>query len=106
MQNPKCRKCEKTVYSAELINAGKLSWHKRCFKCESCGFKLTKGAQKELGDKIVCARCYDREKDNAKVYSKLDEEKEQKQQSCSDCKEEVTPGAKFCGNCGNKLVAA
>ena len=38
--NPKCKKCNKTVYPVEAIKGANLTWHKLCFRCKSCNIPL------------------------------------------------------------------
>ena len=44
LQPPKremCTTCDKAVYQAERMEAGKNIYHKLCFKCTQCNMKLT-----------------------------------------------------------------
>ncbi|XP_072173655.1 LIM and SH3 domain protein 1-like [Diadema setosum] len=38
--NPPCAKCSKTVYPTEKLNCLDKTWHKLCFKCETCSMLL------------------------------------------------------------------
>ncbi|XP_066300140.1 LIM and SH3 domain protein 1-like isoform X2 [Branchiostoma lanceolatum] len=38
--NPKCARCEKTVYPMEKLNCLDKYWHKGCFNCEVCRMTL------------------------------------------------------------------
>merc|ERR1711991_1159840 len=82
--NPKCRVCAKTVYFAEKISYGPISWHKACFKCEICNNKLTKGTQLELDNKIVCPSCYEK---NKTVLRKSTKAKNQKKKFLQQTRE-------------------
>lgn len=35
-----CARCQKTVYPTEKLNCLDKTWHKLCFKCETCGLTL------------------------------------------------------------------
>ncbi|XP_002156849.1 LIM and SH3 domain protein 1 [Hydra vulgaris] len=39
--NPKCYRCEKTVYPVEKLNCLDKIWHKGCFNCEVCHMTLS-----------------------------------------------------------------
>lgn len=39
MMSP-CAKCNKTVYPTEKLSCLDKTWHKLCFKCETCGLQL------------------------------------------------------------------
>jgi len=48
--NPKCHRCQKTVFPVEKLSCLDKAWHKGCFNCETCRMTLSmktyKGYQK------------------------------------------------------------
>lgn len=60
-----CPKCTKRVYAAERVQAGGMVWHNTCFKCETCGKKLTVGQESLKDDKVYCKQDY------LKLYSSV-----------------------------------
>lgn len=57
---PKCRKCDESVYAAEMVTALDSKWHKMCFKCEGCDKILESGKEAEYDDKPYCKSCHDK----------------------------------------------
>ena len=58
----KCKRCCKTVYTAEKITAQGSSWHKTCFTCgldsdRGCGNSLTPSTYQEYDGIIFCKNC-------------------------------------------------
>eukprot|EP01099_Mayorella_cantabrigiensis_P002025 TRINITY_DN1882_c0_g1_i1.p1 TRINITY_DN1882_c0_g1~~TRINITY_DN1882_c0_g1_i1.p1 ORF type:complete len:549 (-),score=84.03 TRINITY_DN1882_c0_g1_i1:111-1757(-) len=60
-----CPKCSKRVYHAERVQAGGMVWHNTCFKCETCGKKLSLGQESLKDDKVYCKQDY------LKLYSSV-----------------------------------
>merc|ERR1719282_1090667 len=56
MSNPKCKVCTKTVYPMEAINFKDVAYHKLCFKCQECGFKLNLKTANGVGENLYCAK--------------------------------------------------
>eukprot|EP01135_Chromosphaera_perkinsii_P001216 Nk52_evm15s162 gene=Nk52_evmTU15s162 len=54
----KCGSCDKTVYSAEALDAASRTFHKACFKCHEpkCGMKLTLSNFKAHKGVIYCVK--------------------------------------------------
>merc|ERR1712137_656434 len=50
----KCKVCTKTVYPMEAIRFKDLTYHKLCFKCQECGFKLNLKTANGIGENIYC----------------------------------------------------
>ncbi|KAH3761494.1 transcription factor lim1 [Pelomyxa schiedti] len=55
MPSAKCAICSKTAYPLESFNAIEKTYHKDCFKCETCKLKLNLTNFKGLDGKIYCA---------------------------------------------------
>eukprot|EP01084_Bolivina_argentea_P071705 130288_1 len=54
MANPKCAICEKTVYPLEKIPAGDKTYHKWCFKCDTCKVQLNLKNFKAANGLVYC----------------------------------------------------
>lgn len=59
-QAPKCAKCDKNVYKAEEIRAANKTFHKLCFKCNSCNKLLETNILTEHQGDLYCRICYGR----------------------------------------------
>ncbi|XP_055528827.1 muscle LIM protein Mlp84B-like isoform X1 [Wyeomyia smithii] len=59
-ENPKCPKCNKSVYAAEERVAGGHKWHKGCFKCGMCGKMLDSTNCAEHENELYCKNCHGR----------------------------------------------
>lgn len=59
-QAPKCAKCDKSVYKAEEIRAANKTFHKLCFKCNSCNKLLEPNILTEHQGDLYCKTCYAR----------------------------------------------
>lgn len=56
--NPKCGKCEKSVYENEkMMGAGK-AWHNQCFTCTTCGKGLDSQTLAENAGLLYCKSCH------------------------------------------------
>ncbi|XP_018897504.1 muscle LIM protein Mlp84B isoform X2 [Bemisia tabaci] len=60
VENPKCPKCQKSVYAAEERVAGGLKWHKGCFKCGLCNKFLDSTNCTEHEGELYCKNCHAR----------------------------------------------
>ncbi|KAH0809018.1 hypothetical protein GEV33_013771 [Tenebrio molitor] len=66
IENPKCPKCQKSVYAAEERVAGGYKWHKSCFKCVKvcaagmCGKMLDSTNCTEHEAELFCKNCHAR----------------------------------------------
>ncbi|RZC36746.1 muscle LIM protein Mlp84B [Asbolus verrucosus] len=60
IENPKCPKCQKSVYAAEERVAGGYKWHKSCFKCGMCGKMLDSTNCTEHEAELFCKNCHAR----------------------------------------------
>eukprot|EP01132_Coremiostelium_polycephalum_P005797 gene5797-7210_t len=49
-----CKKCGVKVYQIEGFLAAKSPYHNSCFKCDTCGWKLTLTTYKSINDKVYC----------------------------------------------------
>eukprot|EP01135_Chromosphaera_perkinsii_P011212 Nk52_evm1s2360 gene=Nk52_evmTU1s2360 len=56
--NPKCARCDKTVYPVEKLNILDKAWHKGCFNCETCHMTLTMKTYQALDKKPYCKTHY------------------------------------------------
>ncbi|CAB3979361.1 LIM and SH3 domain 1-like [Paramuricea clavata] len=56
--NPKCARCDKTVYPVEKLNCLDKYWHKKCFTCEVCNMKLTMKNYKGYNKNPYCNAHY------------------------------------------------
>lgn len=56
--NPKCSRCDKTVYPVEKLNCLDKYWHKKCFTCEVCNMKLTMKNYKGYNKNPYCNAHY------------------------------------------------
>lgn len=53
--DPRCQKCGKTCYKAEVVTYERVPYHKECFKCMLCKKKLTPGSANPFGeDTFLC----------------------------------------------------
>eukprot|EP00005_Dracoamoeba_jomungandri_P003167 CAMPEP_0174250672 /NCGR_PEP_ID=MMETSP0439-20130205/775_1 /TAXON_ID=0 /ORGANISM="Stereomyxa ramosa, Strain Chinc5" /LENGTH=163 /DNA_ID=CAMNT_0015330803 /DNA_START=31 /DNA_END=522 /DNA_ORIENTATION=- len=52
--NPKCPRCNKTVYPVEAIKGANKTWHKGCFRCLSCQCTLNLKTFKAHQGEIYC----------------------------------------------------
>lgn len=53
--DPRCQKCGKTCYKAEVVTYERIPYHKECFKCMLCKKKLTPGSANPFGeDSFLC----------------------------------------------------
>ena len=57
---PKCKRCLKSAYKAESVNAIGATWHRTCFTCEGCGKGLGRDAAnaRDHGGMPWCRGCY------------------------------------------------
>eukprot|EP00056_Hartaetosiga_gracilis_P002880 m.57481 g.57481 ORF g.57481 m.57481 type:complete len:459 (+) comp11234_c0_seq1:2458-3834(+) len=55
---PKCARCEKTVYPTEQLKCLDKLWHKPCFNCEVCHVKLTMNTYRGYDKKPYCKTHY------------------------------------------------
>ena len=55
---PKCKRCNKRVYAAEMVTALDSKWHKLCFKCEECDKLLETGKETVHDEKSYCQNCH------------------------------------------------
>ncbi|XP_065158126.1 muscle LIM protein Mlp84B-like isoform X1 [Atheta coriaria] len=60
VENPKCPKCEKSVYAAEERVAGGYKYHKSCFKCGMCSKMLDSTNCAEHEKELYCKNCHAR----------------------------------------------
>nr|XP_022920165.1 muscle LIM protein Mlp84B-like isoform X1 [Onthophagus taurus] len=60
VENPKCPKCDKSVYAAEERVAGGYKYHKSCFKCGMCGKMLDSTNCSEHEKELYCRNCHAR----------------------------------------------
>ncbi|XP_050303043.1 muscle LIM protein Mlp84B-like isoform X5 [Anthonomus grandis grandis] len=60
VENPKCPKCQKSVYAAEERVAGGYKFHKTCFKCGLCGKMLDSTNVTEHEAELYCKNCHAR----------------------------------------------
>ncbi|KAJ7375417.1 LIM and SH3 domain protein 1 [Desmophyllum pertusum] len=56
--NPKCARCDKTVYPMEKLNCLDKYWHKGCFSCEVCKMTLTMKNYKGYNKLPYCSAHY------------------------------------------------
>jgi len=56
--NPKCKKCNKTVYPVEAIKGANLTWHKMCFRCKACNITLNLKTHKAHDGWVYCGVHY------------------------------------------------
>ncbi|KAL9967699.1 hypothetical protein ACROYT_G025987 [Oculina patagonica] len=56
--NPRCARCDKTVYPMEKLNCLDKYWHKGCFSCEVCNMTLTMKNYKGYDKKPYCPAHY------------------------------------------------
>eukprot|EP00007_Cunea_sp_BSH-02190019_P009384 CAMPEP_0174232474 /NCGR_PEP_ID=MMETSP0417-20130205/2751_1 /TAXON_ID=242541 /ORGANISM="Mayorella sp, Strain BSH-02190019" /LENGTH=155 /DNA_ID=CAMNT_0015310537 /DNA_START=93 /DNA_END=557 /DNA_ORIENTATION=- len=54
----KCHKCGKTVYAVEKLNILDKTWHKWCFKCDTCQMTLTMKNYSAVGGVPYCKAHY------------------------------------------------
>lgn len=53
--DPRCQKCGKTCYKAEVVTYERIPYHKECFKCMICKKKLNGGSANPFGeDTFMC----------------------------------------------------
>jgi len=57
---PKCPRCTKSVFHAELVVGAGKEWHKACFRCGSCKKSLDSTNVAEKDGEIYCKSCYGR----------------------------------------------
>ncbi|CAH0560233.1 unnamed protein product [Brassicogethes aeneus] len=60
VENPKCPKCQKSVYAAEERVAGGYKFHKSCFKCGMCNKMLDSTNVTEHEAELFCKNCHAR----------------------------------------------
>ena len=53
-----CAKCSKTVYPTEKLSCLDKTWHKLCFKCDTCGMQLNMKNYKGYQKKPYCNTHY------------------------------------------------
>jgi len=56
--NPRCPRCNDRVYHAEEALAIGQSWHQKCFNCKTCRRKLDSGSLCDKDGEIYCKACY------------------------------------------------
>ncbi|XP_066935417.1 LIM zinc-binding domain-containing Nebulette-like [Clytia hemisphaerica] len=56
--NPKCHRCQKTVYPVEKMLCLDKAWHKGCFNCEVCHMKLSMKTYKGYNKLPYCGPHY------------------------------------------------
>eukprot|EP01136_Pigoraptor_vietnamica_P007254 Opistho-1_new@41253 len=56
--NPKCARCDKTVYPTEKLLLLDKAWHKGCFNCEVCKITLTMKTYVALDKRPYCKTHY------------------------------------------------
>eukprot|EP00051_Salpingoeca_urceolata_P025263 m.450178 g.450178 ORF g.450178 m.450178 type:complete len:257 (+) comp20320_c3_seq1:219-989(+) len=55
---PKCARCEKSVYPTEKLDCLDKIWHKACFSCEVCKVKLTMNTYRGFDKRPYCRSHY------------------------------------------------
>lgn len=60
VQAPKCPRCTKSVFHAELVVGAGKEWHKACFRCAGCKKSLDSTNVTEKDNEIFCKSCYGR----------------------------------------------
>lgn len=66
----KCCVCSKTVYPMEFVGAADKAFHKACFKCKTCGTRLTATTYCSVNDDFYCQTHYNQNFLEAGDYSK------------------------------------
>ncbi len=56
--NPKCAKCDKSVYPTEKLNCLDKIWHKGCFRCDTCNIALSMKTYKGYNKLPYCNTHY------------------------------------------------
>merc|ERR1711934_920882 len=123
MPNPKCPRCQKTVYFAEQQLVLGKPWHKICVKCAGCSKKLEPGNFQDREGDIYCKNCYHLKAgiggyghghvaDSYQSFGNQQVGKPQtgpgitasgapvEQAYCQNCGNLIT--GNFCGQCGNR----
>jgi len=109
----KCGKCAKTVYPTEKVNALGKTWHKACFKCNSCSATIQLGTEQNHDGMPYCKRCHqanfgpggygfgalNSHKWNTDVHSAPSDSGGK---FCGSCGAAAS-GGKFCAKCGGQL---
>ncbi|WP_411023457.1 LIM domain-containing protein, partial [Salmonella sp. s51228] len=57
-ESPKCPRCGKSVYHAEMVKINEQSWHKMCHKCSACNKLLDSTTVAPHGKDIFCRGCH------------------------------------------------
>jgi len=66
--NPRCQKCEKTVYPAEMFTYEMVPYHKACVRCLQCNRLIGPSESTPFGEKVfLCSNHYE------KLIGKIDQ---------------------------------
>eukprot|EP01134_Creolimax_fragrantissima_P007521 CFRG7521T1 len=53
-----CPRCDKQVYFAEKVIGAGFTWHKSCFRCQTCAKSLDSTNCQDRDGQIFCSPCY------------------------------------------------